>query len=44
LFLVLPAMLRSGYNFWVAFSIAVIGTAALYALMFYLAPKIGLRL
>ena len=44
LFLVLPAMLRSGYNFWVAFSLAVIGTAALYALMFYLAPKIGLRL
>lgn len=44
LFLVLPAMLRSGLNFWVAFAIAVVGTAALYALMFFLAPRVGLRL
>jgi len=44
LFLLLPAMLRSGMNFWVAFAVSVVGTAALYALMFYLAPKLGIRL
>jgi hypothetical protein len=44
LFLVLPAMLRSGINFWIAFAISIIGTAALYALMFLLAPRIGIRL
>jgi hypothetical protein len=44
LFLLLPAMIRSGVNFWVAFGIAIAGTAALYALMFFLAPRIGLRL
>ena len=44
LFLVLPAMLRSGVNFWAAFAVSVIGTAAVYALMFYLAPRLGIRL
>ncbi len=44
LFLVLPAMLRSGINFWAAFATSVVGTAALYALMFFLAPRVGLRL
>ena len=44
LFLVLPAMLRSGINFWVAFAISIIGTATLYALMFFLAPRVGIRL
>ena len=44
LFLVLPAMLRSGVNFWIAFAISIIGTAALYALMFFLAPRVGIRL
>jgi hypothetical protein len=44
LFLALPAMLRSGVNFGIAFAIAIAGTAALYALMFFLAPRIGLQL
>lgn len=44
LFLVLPAMLRSGINFWIAFVVSIIGTAALYALMFFLAPRVGIRL
>lgn len=44
LFLVLPAMLRSGINFWIAFAVSIIGTAALYALMFFLAPRVGIRL
>jgi hypothetical protein len=44
LFLVLPAMLRSGINFWIAFAVSIAGTAALYALMFFLAPRVGIRL
>ncbi len=44
LFLVLPAMLRSGINFWAAFAVSVVGTAGLYALMFYLAPRLGIRI
>lgn len=43
LFLVLPALLRSGIGFWIAFAASVTLTAVLYALMFWLAPRIGLR-
>lgn len=43
LFLVLPALLRAGVAFWLAFALAVALTAALYALMFWLAPRVGLR-
>lgn len=44
MFLALPAMLRAGVNFWAAFSISVVGTACLYLLMFWLAPRVGIRL
>ena len=44
MFLALPAMLRAGVNFWAAFSISVAGTACLYVLMFWLAPRVGIRL
>jgi hypothetical protein len=44
LFLVLPAMLRSGVGFWLAFGLAVALTAALYLGMFWLAPRVGLKL
>lgn len=44
LFLVLPAMLRSGVGFWLAFTLAVAGTAALYLLMFWIAPRLGVKL
>jgi hypothetical protein len=44
MFLALPAMLRAGVNFWAAFSISVIGTGCLYLLMFWLAPRVGIRL
>lgn len=44
LFLVLPAMLRSGVSFWLAFGLAVALTAALYLGMFWLAPRVGLKL
>lgn len=44
MFLVLPALLRSGVGFWIAFAISVALTAALYSAMFWLAPRVGIRL
>ena len=44
LFLVLPAMIRAGVSFWLAFGLAVALTAALYLGMFWLAPRVGLKL
>ena len=44
MFLILPAMLRSGIGFWVALAIWIAGTLALYALWFWVAPKVGIRL
>ena len=44
MFLVLPAMLKAGISFWPAFAISVTGTALLYLLMFWLAPRLGVRL
>ena len=43
LFLALPMMLRAGVQFWTALAIGVVGTALLYLLMFWIAPKFGLR-
>jgi hypothetical protein len=44
LFFVLPLLLRSGLGFWLSMGIAVVGTLALYALTFWAAPKLGLKL
>ena len=44
LFVVLPVLLRSGVGFWLAMAIVVAGTLALYALMFWAAPRLGLKL
>jgi hypothetical protein len=44
MFLVLPAMLRSGVGFWAAFALAVSLTLALYLLMLWLAPRVDLKL
>ena len=44
LFLALPWMLRSGVGFWAAMAIAVAGTLALYAVWFWAAPRMGLKL
>jgi hypothetical protein len=44
LFVVLPMLLKSGMAFWAAMAIVVAGTLALYALMFWAAPKLGLKL
>jgi hypothetical protein len=44
MFLVLPALLRSGVGFWLAMTIWIAGMLALYALWFWAAPKVGIRL
>jgi hypothetical protein len=44
LFVALPQLLRSGIGFWLSMAIVVAGTLALYALMFWAAPKLGLKL
>ncbi len=44
LFVVLPALLRSGLAFWAAMGIVIAGTLALYALMFWAGPRLGLKI
>ena len=44
MFLVLPALIRSGTAFWLALGVSVAGTLLLYALFFWAAPRIGIRL
>ena len=44
LFVIVPTLLRSGLNFWVTLAIAVTATLALYALAFWAAPRLGIRL
>ena len=44
LFIVLPILIRSGLGFWTAMTIVVVGTLALYACMFWAAPRLGLKL
>jgi hypothetical protein len=44
LFLVLPMLIRSGVGFWVSLAIVVMGTLALYALWFWAAPRLGIKL
>jgi hypothetical protein len=44
LFIALPLLLRSGVGFWPSMVLVIVGTLMLYALMFWAAPKIGLKL
>jgi hypothetical protein len=44
LFLVLPALIRSGVQFWVALLIACALTIALYWGMTLIGPRLGIRL
>jgi hypothetical protein len=44
LFLVLPALLRSGMGFWLALAIAGAITIALYGGMTLMGPRLGIRL
>jgi hypothetical protein len=44
MFLVIPALLRSGVNFWVALAAGCVLTVALYLVMMQTGPRLGLRL
>ena len=44
LFLVLPALLRSGFEFWLSLAIACAMTIGFYALAFWLLPRLGIEL
>jgi hypothetical protein len=44
LFIVIPWLLRTGLGFWSTMAIAVAVTLALYALMFAIAPRLGIKL
>ena len=44
MFVVLPMLLRSGMGFWAALALIIAGTLALYALMFWAGPRLGLKL
>jgi hypothetical protein len=44
LFIALPLLLRSGFGFWLSMGLVIAGTLALYALMFWAAPRIGIKL
>ena len=44
LFIALPLLIRSGVGFWAAMGVVVALTLALYALMFWAAPRLGVKL
>src|SRR6476659_3417928 len=44
MFLLIPAMLRQGYSFWLSLAAGCALTLALYSLMVWAGPRFGLRL
>ena len=44
MFLLFPALLRNGFGFWVALGLSCALTLVLYAAMFSLAPRFGVKL
>lgn len=44
MFLIMPALLRAGFNFWVSLAIGCAVTIALYSLMVWVGPRFGLKL
>lgn len=44
MFLVIPALLRSGWSFWAALTVGCGLTILLYSLMVTVGPRLGLRL
>jgi hypothetical protein len=44
MFLAIPWMLRSGINFWAALLVGCAMTMALYLLMTFIGPRLGLKL
>ena len=44
MFLLIPVLLRSGWNFWAALAAGCVLTIALYLLMTIIGPRFGVRL
>lgn len=44
MFLLIPAMLRHGFGFWASLAAGCVLTLALFGLMIWAGPRIGLRL
>ncbi len=44
MFVAFPLLLRSGVGFWASLTLVIAGTLALYALTFWAAPRLGLKL
>jgi hypothetical protein len=44
MFLLIPAMLRQGYSFWVSLVAGCMLTMVLYGIMVWAGPRLGLRL
>jgi hypothetical protein len=44
MFVVLPLLLKSGWSFWPALAVLTVTTVGLYALTFWAAPRLGVRL
>lgn len=44
MFLVVPGLIRSGMGFWTSLLVGCAGTVALYLLLLWIGPKLGLRL
>ena len=44
MFLLIPALLRHGLNFWLALAVGCALTVGLYLLMAHFGPRLGLRL
>ena len=44
MFLVIPALLRSGVNFWAALAVGCVLTVGLYLVMAHFGPRFGLKL
>ena len=43
MFLLIPALLRSGVGYWATMAISIVTTLLLYAIAFWAGPKLGLR-
>lgn len=44
MFLIIPAMLRQGWSFWLVLAVGCVITVSLYVMMTWLGPRLGLRL
>jgi hypothetical protein len=44
MFLLMPALLKAGWNFWVSLAIGCLLTIALYVAMTAIGPRFGLKL